>query len=220
MADSKISQLTPITGANLQDGDEFVVARAASEENFAVSRSEMFKDTPDIITTTIQTTNLQANDGTPSVVISDSTGLFTISTELTVNGDINVTGTVDGRDIAADGTKLDGLNAADYVNITSSTGSAEIPVGTEAQRDGSPAAGYFRFNTDISSFEGFNGTTWGSVGGGATGGGGDQVFVENDQTVTEDYTIPADKNAMSTGPVTVNSGVTVTISTGARYVVI
>jgi hypothetical protein len=53
-----------------------------------------------------------------------------------------------------------------------------------------------------------------------TGGGTNRVFYENDQTVTEDYTIPANKNAMSTGPVTINSGVTVTVSTGARYVVI
>ena len=56
--------------------------------------------------------------------------------------------------------------------------------------------------------------------GGATGGGTDQVFYQNDQAVTTDYTIPADKNAMSTGPVTINSGVTLTVSSGARYVVI
>ena len=55
---------------------------------------------------------------------------------------------------------------------------------------------------------------------GAGGGGSDAVFIENDQTVTADYTIPATRNAMSTGPVTVNSGVTVTVSSGARYVVI
>lgn len=46
------------------------------------------------------------------------------------------------------------------------------------------------------------------------------MFVENDQAVTANYTIPATKNAMSTGPVTINSGVTVTVSDGARYVVI
>lgn len=55
---------------------------------------------------------------------------------------------------------------------------------------------------------------------GAGGGGSDAVFIENDQTVTADYTISATRNAMSTGPVTVNSGVTVTVSSGARYVVI
>jgi hypothetical protein len=62
--------------------------------------------------------------------------------------------------------------------------------------------------------------SWGAVGGGATGGGSDAVFIENDQTVTTNYTIPSGKNAMSTGPVTIDSGVTVTVSSGSRYVVI
>ncbi len=53
-----------------------------------------------------------------------------------------------------------------------------------------------------------------------TGGGTNLAFVQNDQLVTADYTIPANKNAMSTGPITVDSGVTVTVSSGARYVVI
>jgi hypothetical protein len=72
----------------------------------------------------------------------------------------------------------------------------------------------------VSKFEGYNGTSWGSVGGGATGGGSDAVFVENDQVVSSNYTIPASKNAMSTGPISVNSGVTVTVSSGARWVII
>jgi hypothetical protein len=112
------------------------------------------------------------------------------------------------------------VSAATVVAKTSSTGSAVLPTGTDAQRDGSPAAGYIRFNTDQGSFEGYNGSAWSAVGGGATGGGSDAVFVENDQVVTANYTIPSGKNAMSTGPVTVNSGVTVTVSTGSRYVVI
>jgi hypothetical protein len=112
------------------------------------------------------------------------------------------------------------LQPDEAVPQTGVTGSAEIPSGTELQRDAVPSAGYFRFNTDVSKFEGYNGAAWGSVGGGATGGGADEIFIQNGQVVTTDYTIPADKNAMSTGPVTINSGVTVTVSTGARYVVI
>lgn len=105
-------------------------------------------------------------------------------------------------------------------NVTvDTTGYFGLPVGTSAQRT-SAATGHVRYNSDLSSFEGYNGSSWGSLGGGATGGGADAVFIQNDQTVTTDYTIPADQNAMSTGPVTVNSGVTVTVSTGARYVVI
>ena len=49
---------------------------------------------------------------------------------------------------------------------TDNTGSAEIPSGTQTQRDASPSAGYFRFNTDTSQFEGYDGTEWGKVGGG------------------------------------------------------
>ncbi len=58
------------------------------------------------------------------------------------------------------------FTASGGVVQTSSTGSAVIPSGTDAQRDGSPAAGYFRFNTDSDSFEGYDGTAWGAIGGG------------------------------------------------------
>ena len=61
---------------------------------------------------------------------------------------------------------------------------------------------------------------WAQIGGGATGGGNDQVFVENDQVVTTSYTIPTGKNAMTTGPVTLNSGVSVTVPSGSRWVVL
>jgi hypothetical protein len=103
---------------------------------------------------------------------------------------------------------------------TASTGAFITPAGTTAQRDASPANGYFRFNTTTSNWEGYNGTVWKAVGGGATGGGADEVFVENGQNVTVDYTIPSTRNAMSTGPITVDSGVTVTISSGSRWVVL
>ena len=62
--------------------------------------------------------------------------------------------------------------------------------------------------------------TWGAVGGGATGGGSDQIFVQNGKTVTVSYTIPSSKNASSVGPITVNSGITVTIPSGSRWVVL
>jgi hypothetical protein len=104
--------------------------------------------------------------------------------------------------------------------VTAATGSSIIATGNTGERDGTPAAGYFRFNTTLSKFEGYSGTAWGSVGGGATGGGTDEIFIENGQTITTNYTIPATRNAMSTGPITVNSGVTVTVSSGARWVVL
>ena len=56
--------------------------------------------------------------------------------------------------------------------------------------------------------------------GGATGAGGDKIFVENGQTVTTDYTITTNCNAMTAGDITINSGVTVTVPTGSRWVIV
>ena len=57
-------------------------------------------------------------------------------------------------------------------------------------------------------------------GGGATGGGSDEVFYENDQAVTTNYSISASHNAMSAGPITINNGITVTVPSGVRWVVV
>lgn len=138
---------------------------------------------------------------------------------------------IDGTAItvtAAELNILDGVvvTAADLNNVvnkvprTSTTGAALVPTGTTGERDGSPAAGYFRFNSTLGKFEGYSGTAWGSVGGGATGGGSDDVFYENGQTVTTNYTITDGKNAMSAGPITINSGVTVTVGTGEVWTIV
>jgi hypothetical protein len=114
------------------------------------------------------------------------------------------------------------LPAVSYTGNVSSTatGFFDLPVGTTAQRPGSPNSGMIRFNTDIVQFEGYNGTAWSAVGGGARGGGSDQVFFENDTTVSSNYTITTNKNAVSAGPVVVAAGVTVTIPSGSSWVIV
>ena len=62
--------------------------------------------------------------------------------------------------------------------------------------------------------------SWADAAAGATGGGSDQIFWENDQTVTTNYTITNGKNAMSAGPITINSGVTVTVGAGETWTVV
>jgi hypothetical protein len=104
--------------------------------------------------------------------------------------------------------------------LLSGTGVLDLPIGTTAQRPGSPNSGMIRFNTDLTTFEGYNGSAWGSIGGGATGGGADQVFLENDNAVTTNYTLTTNKNAVSAGPVTINSGVTVTVPSGQSWVIV
>jgi hypothetical protein len=59
-----------------------------------------------------------------------------------------------------------------------------------------------------------------ATGGNATGGDGDQVFYENDQSVTASYSIPADQNAVTAGPVDIDSGATVTIPSGSVWSVV
>jgi hypothetical protein len=99
------------------------------------------------------------------------------------------------------------------------TGAAKLSVGTTGQRP-TAVTGMVRYNTTTGKFEGYGATAWGALGGGATGGGADQVFVENGQTVTTNYTLSTGFNAMSVGPITVNSGITVTVPSGARWVVL
>lgn len=101
----------------------------------------------------------------------------------------------------------------------SSTGAVKLPSGTTAERP-TGTAGQIRYNSSLDRYEGYANSAWGALGGGATGGGADTVFVENSQIVTTSYTITAGKSAMSTGNITINSGVTVTVPTGSRYVII
>ncbi len=121
---------------------------------------------------------------------------------------------------AAQGALADtATQPADVVAKTSGTGSAVIPTGTEAQRDGSPSAGYLRFNSDATSFEGYDGSAWGAIGGGGGGATSDFMY-ENAATLAENITLAAGRNGMSTGPIDIPSGLSVTIESGSRWVVI
>jgi hypothetical protein len=155
--------------------------------------------------TTITTSDLTAS----RAVISNASGKVAVSA--TTDTEL---GYVSGVTSAIQ-TQID-----NRVVRTSSIGSAVIPASIQADRDLSPSAGYFRFNTTSVKFEGYNGTAWGSVGGGATGGGNDAIFFENGQTVTANYTITAGNNAMTAGPVSINGGVTVTIPSGSVWTVV
>jgi len=61
--------------------------------------------------------------------------------------------------------------------------------------------------------------SWAAAGGGAVGNG-NEIFWENDQTITGDYSITNNKNAGSFGPITIQSGVTVTIGSGETWTVV
>jgi hypothetical protein len=103
------------------------------------------------------------------------------------------------------------------IDLSANTASLKLNKGTTAQRDGSPSSGMFRFNTTTTSFEGYDGSAWGSIGGGASAGG---AIYENVDDISANYTITSGSNGFSVGPMTIASGVTVTVPSGQRWVIL
>ena len=130
----------------------------------------------------------------------------------------SINGTTIGATTPSTG-KFTDLEATGTVAFTG-TGAALMPKGTTAQQPVTPINGMIRYNTTTNGFEGYINGAWGSIGGGATGGGGDQVFVENSRIVTTNYTLTTGKSAESVGPITVNAGATVTIPSTQRWVIL
>ena len=154
---------------------------------------------------------------------SAAAGSFTTlaaSGNTALTGNLSVDGNTTLGNASGDTILLNAATATIPNNLTfSGTGTIRLPNGTTAERP-SPTAGMIRYNTTEASFEGYAAGAWGSIGGGATGAGGDQVFYENELTVTTSYTLTTNRNAMSTGPITIDSGVTVTVPTGQRWVIL
>jgi hypothetical protein len=114
-------------------------------------------------------------------------------------------------------TQIDTKQAsATAVTKTSTTGSASLPSGTTAQRDGSPTAGYLRWNTTDTSAEVYDGSAWAAVGGGNSTTEG---LYEMANTISSNYSITSGNNALTAGPITINTGISVTIPTGSTWVI-
>ena len=100
--------------------------------------------------------------------------------------------------------------------VHNTTTALQIPVGTTAQRPSSPTNGDIRYNSTTAGFEGYAGDAWGGIGGGAKF---DEVFYENKLTVSNDTTLVASRGYHAVGPITVNTGITLTVPANTRLVI-
>jgi hypothetical protein len=165
-----------------------------------------------------------------------TTGNFTVGGNLSVLGNTNAaaatfTGNVAALNISTANVTATGNVAANNVSITTAltgntatftgnsqfngTGALKVPVGNSGQRP-TPATGQVRFNTTDTQFEGYNGSQWSSIGGAAAGG----AVYENKQSIIANYTMSTNYNGESVGPIQIDSGVTVTIPSGSRWVIL
>ena len=96
-----------------------------------------------------------------AVQTNSATATGTLLSSLSVSGNMDVTGT---------------FTVSDNILMTG-TGAIDVASGTTAQRPGSPSGGFFRFNSETSEFEGYNGSSWGEIGGVAATGTADLLDI-------------------------------------------
>lgn len=135
-----------------------------------------------------------------------------------VSGALYIGATISGTGVTAGTRVTNFLTGSGGVGTYTVSVSQTVAPGTSISD--AAVVGMIRYNSTTNAFEGFGQSGWAGIGGGATGGAGDQVFVLNSQIVTTSYSIPSGRNAMSAGPLTINNGVTITIPSGARWVVL
>ena len=166
-------------------------------------------------------------NGKNAIIYCDGAGSGAVVTDALADlqvGTLEVTGVA-----AVDGAATLGSTLAVTSTSTMSakvthnyTSSARMPVGTTGQRDGSPAVGDFRYNSTTNEFEGYSGASpaWGGIGAGAgyfkgdngtTGSSAGDIFRINEQALDLSTTITSTENASATGPLTVSSGITLTV---------
>jgi len=106
------------------------------------------------------------------------------------NGTANITTLTAGTGVSVSGTAVSigqavaTSDSPTFANMTlSGTDSIKVPVGNTSQRNGSPAAGMFRYNSETGQFEGYS-TEWGAIAGGGSGTNMDTNIFTGDGSTT------------------------------------
>ena len=219
----------------LTNGAGYITATLTNEQVQDIVGAMLTGNTETGITVTYQD-----GDGTIDFVVGtlnqDTTGNAATATALETarniggvsfdgTGNINLPGvnTSGNQNTSGNAATATKLATARTIAGVSFDGSANISLNNNAITNG---AGYLTSSSTLSSsnlsgaLPAIDGSNLTGISAGATGGGSDEVFYENDQTVTTNYTITNGKNAMSAGPITINSGVTVTVGSGETLTIV
>ena len=191
------------------------------------------------------TSNVSAFYGRTGNVTLKSTDNITVN-DITAAGNLNITGDITYDEVIGRNLEITGI--ATVASGIVSTGDFKVGSATTISQDNIFTTGIVTamsgFNVGIMSagirqttgvitainFVGTGNTVKYNAatstidvaisGGGAVGTGTDQVFYQNDQTVTLDYSIEAGKNAMSAGPIAIAASKTVTIPSGSEWSIV
>ena len=191
------------------------------------------------------TSNVSAFYGRTGNVTLKSTDNISVN-DITASGNLNITGDITYDEVVGRNLEITGI--ATVASGIVSTGDFKVGSATTISQDNIFTTGIVTamsgFNVGIMSagisqttgvitainFVGTGNTVKYNAatstidvaisGGGAVGTGTDQVFYQNDQTVTLDYSIEAGKNAMSAGPIAIAASKTVTIPSGSEWSIV
>jgi hypothetical protein len=152
------------------------------------------------------------------VSYSPTTGVLVVSVTSSLGSGVNLTPWEVNLDGAVGTIGSTGATGAGATGATGVIGLDGATGATGATGAGATGA------TGVLGLDGATGST-GATGpqgpsGGATGAGTDAIFWENGQTVNTSYTIPVGINAGSFGPITIQSGVVVTVPSGGIWTVV
>ena len=181
-----------------------------------------FGDDQDVTLTHVADTGLLLN-GTMAIQFNDASQYINAPSNAIL--DINATDEIELNATLVDvnaNVEISGTSTLSGKVTHSYTSSSRMPVGTTAQRDGSPGVGDFRYNSTTNEFEGYAGSSpaWGSIGGGAgyfkvdngtVGSSAGDIFRVNEAALDSNVTISATENASATGPITISNSYTLTV---------
>jgi hypothetical protein len=189
-------------------------------------------------------TSVAFSTGTTGLTVTNSPVTPTSNNPITLAGTLNKvnggTGVSNPNLIAGTNITITGDWPNQTITASSGTGAGNVTAGTNTTVTGTwpnvqvnvsgiiavANGGTGTANPNIQAGSGITVTgSWPNVtiagtSTGARGGGTDKIFWENDKVITTNYTVGTDKNAMTAGPVTVNTGITVIIPTGSSWSVV